>query len=43
MKVLIGPTDFRSSGVFRPAAGPPWADSLYASLREELRQFPKVR
>jgi len=43
MKVLIAPTDFRSSGVFRPAAAPPWVDSLYASLREELRQFPKVR
>jgi murein L,D-transpeptidase YafK len=43
MKVLISPTDFRSSGALKPAAGPPWVDGLYAGLREELRQFPKVR
>jgi hypothetical protein len=42
VKVLISPTDFRSSGTApEQIAGCAWVAELYETLREELRPFPK--
>ena len=39
LKVVISPTDFRTPGAPSAVAGPAWIDTLYGTLREELRQF----
>jgi hypothetical protein len=40
VKVIIGPTDFRS-GAVNPVGEPRWVQGLYETIREEMRPFQK--
>ena len=39
VKIVVSPTDFRTATAATPQREPPWVEQLYATLREELRQF----
>lgn len=42
VRIVVSPTDFRARGTRVPNVPLPWAPRLYASLRAELAQFPRV-
>jgi hypothetical protein len=41
VRVVSSPTDFRDATAVEPKVAAPFAARLYASLREELRRYPK--
>jgi hypothetical protein len=43
VRVLISPTDFRAAEAVSPPGLPAWTQTLYAEIREALRDFPGKR
>jgi hypothetical protein len=42
LRVIISPADFRQADLQDPIVAVPWVGNLYAMLRSELSNYPRV-